>query len=275
MSQTPKFSVLMSVYFKEDPSFLAIALKSIWDDQMLKPDEIVIVKDGPLTEPLDKVVADFAMRAPVKIVALKENQGLGKALAEGVKNCSYDYIARMDSDDISLPDRFEKQFTFLSEHPEIAICGSAIDEFLTDPSEIISRRVVPTGHDAIMRFLKMRNPFNHMTVVFRKKAILDAGNYQPLAYYEDYWLWARCLAAGQIGANLPESLLHARVGNGMYARRRGWTVVKSSINLDRHLHKIKVLSFFELCRNIFLRTTIQILPVKMVKMIYNTFLRKH
>lgn len=275
MSLTPKFSVLMSVYYKEDPAFLATALKSIWNDQMLKPDEVVLVKDGPLTEPLDKVVADFAAQAPVKIVALKENQGLGKALAEGVKNCSYDYIARMDSDDISLPERFEKQFTFLSEHPEVDICGSAIDEFLTDPAEIISSRIVPSRHDAIMHFLKMRNPFNHMSVVFRKKAILDSGNYQPLAYYEDYWLWARCLASGRIGANLPESLLHVRVGNGMYSRRRGWKIVKSSINLDCKLHKIKVLSFFELCRNIFLRTTIQVLPVKIIKMIYNTCLRKH
>ena len=265
----------MSVYFKEDPAFLELALKSIWDDQTLKPDEIVLVKDGPLTDELDKVVSDFARRAPVNVVALTENQGLGKALAQGVKNCRYDYVARMDSDDISLPERFEKQFAFLREHPEVDICGSAIDEFLSDPSEIISRRVVPAGNKEILHFLKTRNPFNHMTVVFKRQTVLDAGNYQPFAFYEDYWLWARCLASGKRGANLTESLLLARVGNGMYARRRGKQVILSGIRLDRDLYRLRIISFFELCRNVFLRTTVRFLPTSMLKMLYKTFLRKH
>jgi len=265
----------MSVYFKEDPSFLELALKSIWDDQTLKPDEIVLVKDGPLTEELDKVISDFAGRAPVSIVALAENQGLGKALAEGVKKCSFDYVARMDTDDISLPERFEKQFTFLKEHPEVDICGSAIDEFLSDPSEVISRRVVPAGNREILHFLKTRNPFNHMSVVFKRQTILDAGNYQPFAYFEDYWLWARCLASGKTGANLTESLLRVRVGNGMYARRRGRQVILSGMKLDRNLYRLKVISFFEFCRNLVLRATVRLLPTSMLKMLYRTCLRKH
>ena len=269
------FSVLMSVYFKEYPAFLDLALKSIWDDQTLKPDEIVLVKDGPLTDDLDKVISDFALRAPVNIVELTENQGLGKALAEGVKNCKYDYVARMDTDDISLPERFEKQFAFLKEHPEVDICGSAIDEFLTDPSKVVSRRVVPATHKEILKFAKLRCPFNHQSVVFKKKAILDAGNYRPLAYYEDYWLWARCLASGITSANLQESLLRVRVGNGMYARRRGKQAILSGLKLDKILYDLKLVSFFGLCRNITLHVTVRFLPTAAVKIIYNTFLRKH
>ena len=134
------FSVLISCYFRDNPQELAVALKSIWDDQTLKPQEIVIVKDGPLTADLDAVIEEFAKNAPAKIVPLPQNGGLGKALQIGVENCSYEYIARMDGDDISVPERFAKQAAFMTEHPEIDICGGMIEEFADDPENVFCRK---------------------------------------------------------------------------------------------------------------------------------------
>jgi len=268
------FSVLISVY-GEKPEYLALALKSIWDDQTLKPTEIVIVKDGPLSSELDKIISFFSESAPVKIHALEKNQGLGIALAEGVKKCQYNYIARMDSDDIAFPERFEKQFSFLKEHPEIDICGSAIAEFSFSLHEITGYRKPPEKEQDIMRFLKIRNPINHMTVVFKKQTIVEAGNYQPLLGYEDYWLWARCMANGAKCYNLQEPLVYARIGNGMLERRRGLKLVSSEILLEKKLYRIGLLSFFEMIMIISIKCTLRLLPVKLLKMIYKNILRRH
>ena len=182
------FSVLMSSYHKDDPEELMVALQSIWDDQTVKPTEIVIVKDGPLTPALDSVIEEFSKRAPLVVVPLPQNRGLGLALAEGVKHCTCEYIARMDGDDISLPDRFEKQVAFIKQNPEIAICGGMSQEFSGTPENKTGKRILPEKHEQIMTFLKIRNPFNHMTVFFKKQAVIDAGNYQHIIGYEDYWL---------------------------------------------------------------------------------------
>ena len=145
MVQLMKFSVLISSYCKDVPAELALALKSIWDDQTRKPDEIVIVKDGPLTEELDSVIDGFAQTAPVKIVSLPQNRGLGMALAEGVTHCTHELIARMDGDDISHHDRFEKQLVFMEQNPGIAICGGVIREFSGSPDNITSKRTFCIG----------------------------------------------------------------------------------------------------------------------------------
>lgn len=266
--KTISFSVLLSVYSKEEPCFLASALESIWDLQTVKPLEIVIVKDGPLTPELDKVINAFQENAPCQIVSLEKNQGLGVALGCGVIHCKNEYIARMDSDDIALPDRFEKQMVFMSSHPEIDICGGMIQEFSESPDRSIGLRVLPEEADAIYSFMKFRNPFNHMTVCFKKGVILKAGNYQTLHGYEDYWLWARVLQAGGKGANLPDILVYARTGNNMLARRRGWKLCKSEIELARRLHKIGVLSFPEMLRNIILKSGVRLLPALILKLMY-------
>ena len=127
------FSVLLSVYWKENPDWLRLSLKSIWEDQSLKPAEIVLVKDGPLTDRLEAVISQFKQSAPLKIVPLSQNQGLGRALNEGLKFCSFDLVARMDTDDISKPDRFEKQIRFISQHPDISVVGSWVDELIDTP----------------------------------------------------------------------------------------------------------------------------------------------
>ena len=256
-----EFSVLISVYHKDKPAELQEALFSIWDAQLLKPDEIVLIKDGPVTPELEEVIQDFSGRVPIKVIALTHNIGLGGTLHIGVEACSHEYIARMDSDDISVPERFLKQITFLEKHPEYFACGSMIDEFETDPSQIYGRRVLPENDEEIRCFIKLRNPFNHMTVVFKKEFILQVGNYQPLLGYEDYWLWARCLAAGHPGKNLPESLVKVRAGRNMLARRRGLSLFRSEIQLAINLRQIGLLTSVEMYRNMVLKGTIRLLPI--------------
>ena len=263
------FSVLISSYIKDNPDELTIALKSIWDDQTVKPSEIVIVKDGPLSPELDAVIENFTQHAPVKIVPLEKNQGLGMALAAGVEHCSYDYIARMDGDDISLPDRFAKQIAYMEQHPETAICGGMIQEFSGSPENITGKRVLPLDNNTILQFIKTRNPFNHMSVFFKKQAICDAGNYQHIIGYEDYWLWARVLANGNMGANLPDILVNVRAGKNMLARRRGWNLFKAEIDLAKKLHSVNLLSHLGMLRNMLLKGSIRLMPLFLLSLIYS------
>lgn len=268
------FSVLMSSYCKDKPDELKLALKSIWDDQTLKPSEIVIVKDGPLTADLEAILDDFAKRAPVKFCPLETNMGLGKALAIGVEACSYEYIARMDGDDIAVPDRFEKQVRFMEEHPEISLCGGMIQEFSTSPDNGIGYRVLPTTDAAIRLFCKWRSPFNHMTVMYRKQAVLDAGNYQHFLSYEDYWLWIRVLQRGYQVANLPDVLVKARAGENMLGRRKGWRFCKAEIVLAKRMKEIGLINTYEMLRNMLLRSTARLLPSSIFSWVYSQFCRK-
>lgn len=263
-----QFSVLISSYSKDSPEELALALKSIWDDQTLKPDEIVIVKDGPLTAGLDAVLDDFARRAPVKFCPLEKNMGLGKALAIGVEACSNEYIARMDGDDIAVPDRFEKQIQFLKDHSDVSLCGGMIQEFVGSPENVTGKRILPEEHHDICCFLKRRNPFNHMTVFYRKAAALDAGNYQHVQGNEDYWLWARMIKNGVQTANLPDILVYARTGDNMLGRRRGLKLLKADIQMARNLRMIRILSMFEMIQIIVLKSLVRLLPVSILALVY-------
>ena len=270
-----KFSVLISVYKNDNPAELKTALESVWDRQTLRPNEIVIVEDGPIPEELSGVIAAFAEKAPVRRLPQKVNRGLGAALAVGVSACTYDYIARMDSDDISCDDRFQKQIGYLREHPEVDICGSAIAEFESDPAIVSGIRSTPEKHKDIRKFLNFRNPVNHVTAFFRKKAILDAGNYQPLIGYEDYWLWARCLQKQAVFHNLGESLVQVRIGNNMHARRRGFKLIRSEIALYWGMYKIGLLSLPRSLMSIAIKAPVRLLPKNMIKIVYNKFLRRH
>ncbi|HPL44699.1 MAG TPA: glycosyltransferase [Prolixibacteraceae bacterium] len=227
-----EFSVLLSVYHKEKPSYLQSSLKSIWDDQLLKPDEIVIVKDGLLTPELDKVIEDFSKIAPVVLVPLEINQGLSAALNCGLNYCSHNIIARMDTDDISLPDRFEKQIRFLGAHPSSDVIGSfalKIDE----NGQIGGTLKVPESPEQIHELI-WTCPMIHPTVCFRKEKIQSIGGYDPTAgpRQDDYDLWFRCAAAGYEFHNLPEPLLLYRftdenikkndVRVGFFRLKTGW-----------------------------------------------------
>ncbi len=267
------FSVLMAVYAKEDPDHFRDALESIWHKQTVKPDEIVLIKDGPLTDELELVIKNFSNSAPLKIHPLEKNSGLGVALAEGIHLCQYDLVARMDSDDISAPNRFEKQTKFMAEHPGVAISGGFIAEFITSADQINSYRKVPVSHQDILRFAKKRNPLNHMTVIFKKSSVLQVGNYQPFLGYEDYYLWIKMLMNDFSMANIPEPLVYARIGNNMHARRHGVKFFIQELKLQRELQRIGFLTKSDYCNNIFLRAFPRLLPIWGLKLVYR-YLRK-
>lgn len=268
-----KFSVLLSIYYKEDPKFLYKALKSIWQDQLLKPNEIVIVKDGYLTIELDNVLSEFSKYATLRVIQLAENRGLGNALAIGINECNNDIVARMDTDDIASPYRFQKQLQYFEQNPEISLLSSDIAEFDHDPAIINSVRKVPQTHEEIVRFAKKRNPMNHMAVMFRKSAVLEAGNYQPFHGYEDYFLWVRMLIKGYKASNLNDNLVYARIGNNMIARRQGIKFFKEELRLQKEFLKMGFINRLEWSQNILLRAMPRLMPIFALKLIYKT-LRK-
>ncbi len=268
------FSILLSVYAKEKAAYLHEALHSI-ENQTLMPDEIVLVKDGPLTPDLENVISQHFQNAmiPYEIVALDKNVGLGEALSIGLTHCTHEWVARMDTDDIALSDRFEKQFAYLEKHPGTDIVGGWICEFDSDENRCERERRVPSSHEKIVRFAKHRNPLNHMTVVFRKEAVLDAGGYKPMNGFEDYYLWMRMLQKGKRFANLPEVIVKVRAGREMIRRRRGWQYAKSEWHLEMAAYRLGFWSPLDIGRNLFTRILPRLLPLVVTEKLYNV-LRK-
>lgn len=218
----------MSVYRNDKPELFLEAVKSVSVKQTLPPDEIVIVVDGPVPEPLTNVINEIEENIPsIRILWQKENRGLGKTMANGVLKCSNELIARMDSDDIASSDRFEKQINYLKGNPDISIVGGQISEFIDTPGNIVGYRRVPLSPNECRAYYRDRDPLNHVTVMFRKSDILAAGNYQPWHLDEDTYLWGRLLKNGYRIANLQDILVNVRVGKEMYARRGGWKYFKS------------------------------------------------
>lgn len=269
-----KFSVLMSVYFKEDPQYLKLSINSIVNQTIL-PNEIVIVKDGKLTKKLDEVIDTYSEKYKnlFKCIQLRENRGLGIALREGVKACSYDVIARMDSDDIAKKDRFEKQIKVLKEDNSIDVVGSYIKEFGGSVNNVLSIRRVPLSDREIKKYAKRRNPFNHVTVMYKKKVILDVGNYQPFLWNEDYYLWIRMILHGSKMHNIAESLVYARTGDNMFARRGGIRYARVDVDLQKEYLKLGFINIYEFITNIFIRTLVRIIPNKLRGWIYVNLLR--
>lgn len=272
---TIPFSVLISVYKKEKAEYLKQALQSVIN-QTLKPKEIVIVKDGPLTKELDDCIEDFQRQHPklFKILTFKKNRGLGLALRDGVKACKYEYIARMDSDDISKLDRFEKQFNYLQEHPEIALLGTWITEFSKDENNPDTVTKLPCTHQDILKFAKKRNPFRHMTMVLKKEAVIEAGNYRDFLWFEDYDLWVRMLQKGYIVANIQEYLVNVRADEKMFARRGGYQYLKQDYRFQKFLLNSKFIICKQFIRNIFYRIIVRIMPNKLRIIFYKKVLRK-
>ena len=271
-----KFSVLMSIYHKENPEWFRIALDSV-TNQTLQPDKIVLVEDGQLTDELYQVIEEYTIKYPslFNIVKLEKNSGLGEALKIGVLNCTNEIIARMDTDDIARNDRFEKQIKFLKEHPDIDLVGSWISEFETKPEEIISYRQLPTDHSDIYKFGQFRCPVNHVTVMYKKSAVLKAGNYQTFKCIEDYYLWARMLKQGTKFANIPECLVNVRAGSAMFQRRANLTYFfNTEFPLHTELFKMHFISFWQYLRNISSKFLLRAMPQWAMAIVYKKFLRK-
>ena len=206
-----KYSVLMSLYIKEKPEYLQLAIQSMID-QTYKPDEIVIVKDGKITPELQQVLDTFFSNNPelFNIVGYEENRGLGLALNYGLDYCRNELVARMDTDDISKPERCEKQIKRFEEKPELSIVGSWVDEFNETPENVVSVRAVPETTEDIYIFAKRRSAFNHPAVMYKKSKVLENGGYSDLRRNQDVDLFGRMLFNGCKAENIGESLLFFR-----------------------------------------------------------------
>lgn len=230
----PPYSVLMSVYIKEHPDWLQTSIDSMLN-QTIKPSEFVLVKDGPITPELQDVIDHFAQDNPslFRVIELKENVGLGPALKIGIEECHNEYIARMDSDDYSVPTRIERQLEIFSEHPNISLVGSNVCEFKDNPSHTISKVLLPERHEDIVTFAKRRCPFRHPSLLYKKTAVLKAGNYREYYLCEDYDLYTRMIQAEVKCYNIQEPLTYMRIDENFYRRRGGIIYLKSILRFKK------------------------------------------
>ena len=269
-----EYCVLMSVYRKEKAEFFRTAAESMIS-QTVKPSQIVIVCDGPLTSELDREVYRLESENPglIDVVRLSANVGLAGALNAGLKECRFEYVARMDSDDISLPERCELQLKSMRKHGS-DICSATVAEFREDPNVIEAYKTLPVTHKEILEYSKTRNPFNHPCVMFRRSAVLRAGRYEDYRYFEDYQLWVKLLMSGAKGHNIAKPLLLMRTGSGMYSRRGG----KEYLGYARRMEQFKLSEGFctkeEYLRRMTAFTVFALSPPRARKKLYKAFLRK-
>ena len=269
-----KFSVLMSIYYKESPLFLREAIESVLNQTVI-PNEIVCIKDGPLTEELNLVLYEFDKKYKnmFKFIEFDENKGLGEALRVGVQECSNEIIARMDTDDIAVKERFEKQLKVMEEK-NLDLVGSNILEFEEEISNVVAMRNVPNTFVKIKKFAKKRNPFNHMTVMYKKSAVLEAGNYKNFLWFEEYNLWVRMILKGSKMYNIQENLVYARAGKSMFSRRGGTIYIKREIAMQKDMLNLKFINIIRFSLNILTRTTVRMLPNNFRRVVYIKVLRK-
>lgn len=254
-----KFSVLMSVYAKENPKHFEIALNSIFNQTVL-PDEVILMVDGPVSDDINIVIDKFTnLHNSLNVQRLEKNVGLGKALDIGLSKCSNELVARMDSDDICALNRFEKQLAFFQNNSEMSIVGSNVAEFIDDTSNIIGFRNLPEHDKDIRTFLKSRNPMNHPTVMFKKSAILNVGGYQDWYLLEDYYLWLRLSLIDCQFFNIQENLVYMRVTEDQYERRGGLKYYKSINKLEKFKLKNKIISLPKYCYNNIIRFIVQVM----------------
>ena len=276
MEQKIKFSVAMSVYHGDNPLYFDEALVSITERQTAMPDEVVIVVDGPVTQEINEVIESYRRQYSFfKVIRLTENAGLGNALKIALESCTYEVVARMDSDDISVPSRFEEQLGLLRANPEIDIIGGNIAEFIGDQKNVVGNRNVPENNDEIYSYMKKRCPFNHVTVMYKKSKVIEAGGYMDLFWNEDYYLWIRMAEAGCNMANTGTTLVNVRVGEEMYKRRGGSKYFQSECFLQKYMKKRGMISSGRYFINVTIRFIMQILLPNSVRgWAFRTFARE-
>lgn len=263
------FSVLLSIYHKENPEYFNRAMRSIWDEQSMKPNEIILVLDGKLTDSLYVAIKKWQNKLGniLRTIQLEQNVGLGDALNEGIKHCNYELIARMDTDDIASFDRFKKQLKVFK-NKDIDICSSWVGEFENDEENIISYRKIPEYHDDIFKYFKIRNAINHPSVMYKKKAVEQAGGYKKMVWFEDYYLWVRMILSGAKFYNIQEPLVNMRAGYGQLERRVGWEYAVEEFNFLKRLKVIEFLTWEEFFKSTCIRFIARILPKGFLKCIY-------
>lgn len=253
------FALLLPVFDGDNAEHLRLAFRSAVEEQTLRPDQVVIVRDGPVRRELADLLDEFRATTPVPllVVELEHNRGLGPALDAGLAACRYDVVARMDADDIAMPHRFATQLPLIA---EADIVGAGLIEFAETPDEVVGRRVPPVGRDEIRRYARLHDPFNHPTVVYRRQAVLAVGGYGDLPLMEDYWLFARMLADGAEPVNIAEPLVYYRVGDGAYQRRGGRNLLRSEIRLQRQMRDDGFTNSFQFARNVVVRGGYRLVP---------------
>ena len=261
-------SVLMSIYAKENPDYLKQSLDSIYD-QMLMPDEIVVVEDGKLGKDLSSILDDYH---DIKRIKSETNIQLGRALALGLKNCNYELIARMDSDDIARKNRLKIQKEYMDNHLDISAIGGDIAEFIETDKDgkpiVLREKHMPTASKALYDYGKYRNPLNHMTVMFRKKDIEEVGGYEHMPLLEDYLLWSKLLAAGRSIANISEILVDARIDEKFASKRGGIEYYKRYKKLRKMQHEMGYTSRCEYIKGMILSAIMTLQPQGMRSMAY-------
>lgn len=269
-----KYSVLMSVYGKDNPEYFQTAVDSMLT-QTIPPEQVVLVVDGEVPEKINQMLEQYAKKERLfTIVRLEKNQGLAGALNAGLAACRNELVARMDSDDISLPNRCEKELEMFEKEPRLVICGCNIDEFYGEPHNVKTSRIVPSEYDDILRFSRRRQPFNHPTVMYKKSKVMECGGYPSLKRKEDFDLFSRMLSIGCYAKNIDESLYLYRANEDNYARRKSWLNTKSAMKVyTRHWKRkgCSVVDFLYICMA---ELAFLILPLRVMKSLSDNFLRK-
>lgn len=253
-----KFSVSMCVYGGDNSEWFQTAVESILN-QSLKPDEVVLVVDGPIPDELNEIVKIYERNPIFNVIRLEKNQGHGNARRMGLDNCKNELVAIMDADDISKSDRFEKQIEEFKKNQSLDIVGGNITEFIDDEKNIVAERVVPADDAEIKAYMKKRCPMNQMTVMFKKSMYEHVGGYIDWYQDEDYYLWLRMMLGGATFANINTILVNVRVGKDMYKRRGGWKYYKSEAKLQKYMLKHKIINFPTYLSNKTKRFIVQVL----------------
>jgi glycosyltransferase involved in cell wall biosynthesis len=264
------FSLLIAVYSKDRAAYLHVSLESVWDNQTLRPSQIVLVCDGPLTLDLERVLLNWKSRLGDLLteVRLPENKGLGSALNAGLGYCRHELVARMDADDISCPERFAIQVEFMLFNPSIDVASAYIEEFDDMDSRSFVRRLPIVDRD-IKRFAKKRNPISHPVVIYRREALLEVGGYPPL-FPEDYALWSLLIVKGYRFANIPKVLLKMRTGRD-FIGRRGFDLLRGEIRLLEYQRRIKFITWPEYFLSLGVRLALRLPPASIRRWLYRNF----
>ena len=269
------FSALVTVYYKDNPIFFEEALDSVYT-QTITPSEVIIIADGPIGDTLEDIIDKYVVKYPLitKKIILPQNLGTGLAINEGLKYCTFDLVAKVDSDDINHSTRFARQLKMFEQQPELSIVGSNICEFINnDIDNITSYRIVPEKHDDIVKYAKKRCPLNQPSVMFRKSAIIASGGYKKFTFGEDYDLWVRVMMNGYKFYNIQDSLLYFRSSNDTIRKRGGLWYLRIDLSHHYDFYRMGFLTRYQFIYNIIIRVIIRLLPLNIRSFMYNKKLR--
>ena len=270
-----KFSVCMSVYKNDTPADFKLAVNSIYTDQTIRPNEIILVVDGPISDALNNVILQLREEIPVlRVIKLEHNMGHAIARQTGLDLASNNLVAVMDADDISVPNRFEQQLQAFANHPDVSVVGGVIHEFIDNPTNIVGTRICPENDNEIKEYLKARCPMNLVTVMLKKDDILAVGGYQDWYCEEAYYLWVRLTLNNYKFFNIQENLVNVRVGKEMYQRRGGYKYFRSEQQLQKYMLQHKLISLPRYIYNVLIRFAVQVvMPNSLRGWVFRKFAR--